>query len=99
MSTLTILYHNLLPSLSPIMEILGFFIITSIVGLTIINFFLDEKSWWVIIPSSAITGFFGFILFLGCLSYFFKGSGGILIILIISFNLFFQLLRFLEISF
>lgn len=83
MDTLNILHDSIKPNLIPILEILGVFLITSIVGSIIYSVIFKLKSWFVLLPASGLLGIFGFIFFLGCLSYLFKGSGGILIILIL----------------
>lgn len=83
MDTLNILHDSIKPNLIPILEILGFFFITSIVGCIIYSVIFKLKAWFVLLPASGLLGIFGFIFFLGCLSYLFKGPGGILIILIL----------------
>lgn len=83
MNTLSILYDSLKPNLIPIVEILGFFLVTSIVGYVVYSAIFKIRSWWVLLPASGLLGIFSFIFFLGILSYLFKGQGGILIILIL----------------
>jgi hypothetical protein len=82
MDTLTIFLKSFLQNIEYIIPILLVFSITSICGFVLYKFFIDEENLFVSVPAGIITGVLSFILFLGILSYVFKGILGILIILI-----------------
>src|SRR3989304_6403255 len=52
----------------------------SLAGVGIVLSLLEERRLSIILPAGMAVGLFGFILFLGTLSYFLKGRTGILVI-------------------
>lgn len=85
MATISIFFRIIFQNIEYILPLVVFLSVITIIGIGIFVSIIKKESWGLIIPAGAITGLFGFILFLGIFSYFLKGKLGILIILIAYF--------------
>lgn len=80
MNTINIFLTYFIPNLPFIVPIIFFFLLTSWVGFGLFRSININKNWLIIISGSSIIGILAFILFLGILSWVFKGAIGISII-------------------
>ena len=90
MDTISIFLKTIFENNEFIFPVVVIFFLVTFVGINMVLAVLKEDRWSLILPLGAVVGLFGFIIFLGTLSYLFKGRTGILIIITIfvSFGLF-----------
>lgn len=81
MGTLKIVANIIQDNIWYFLPVGGFIILTSVIGVILLIYLIDEDRWQFLLPAGVIFGIFSFIFMLGTLGHFFKGPTGIAIIL------------------